>query len=84
MVHNLLIPQQKIAAEPMGATNIFNFTVVKPISYMPSRVSIWGLGYKLVPPSFLAWGAFAWLLANFVARFGDFRAGKGADDWALE
>ena len=35
--------KQKIAAEPMGATNIFNFTV-KPISYTSSRFSIWGLG----------------------------------------
>ncbi len=31
--------KQKIAAEPTGATNIFNFTV-KPISYTSSRLSI--------------------------------------------
>ncbi len=36
--------KQKIAAEPMGATNIFNFTV-EPISYTSSRFSIWGLGF---------------------------------------
>ena len=36
--------KQKIAAEPMGATNIFNFTV-KPISYASFRFSIWGLGW---------------------------------------
>ena len=38
--------KQKIAAEPMGATNIFNFTL-KPISYTSFRFSIWGLGINV-------------------------------------